>query len=283
MFVPLDGLTGNDAGDAATSATSSADTDGEAGEPVTGVAEGASGPDAGGADGASSPQMDASSAPEAGDEGEGGDESTPLAPIAFVQVAASTPGGWVHSVSATFAQPQLAGDLNVIAIGWNNTTANIADVSDTSGNVYQLAVGPTQFAPDLTQFIYYAPNIAAAGAGANVVTVTFARGANVADLRILEYSGLDPLAPFDAASDGSGNDPGPAASGTVSTTAERSLLVGAGMTTGAFTDPGSGYTMRQVTDDGDMVEDQIVSPGSYDAEASLGSSSEWVIQVAAFH
>jgi hypothetical protein len=42
--------------------------------------------------------------------------------------------------------------------------------------------------------------------------------------------------------------------------------------------------MRLITDDGDMVEDMIgSSPGSYDAEASLTSSCEWVIQVAAFH
>jgi len=289
MFVPLDGLTGNDAGDAPSSATSATGDDGQAGGSETGVADGGAGPDSRG-DGAAPPKIDAededasSSAVDAGDEGEAGDESTPLAPVAFVQVAASTPGGWVHSVAATFAQPQSAGDLNVVAIGWNNTTADVADVSDSSGNVYQLAVGPTQLAPDLTQAMYYAPNIAAADAATNVVTVTFARGANVADLRVLEYSGLDPLAPFDGASDGSGNDPGPAATGNVSTTAARSLLVGAGMTTDAFTTPGSGYTMRDVTDDGDMVEDMVVSsPGSYDAEASLSSSCEWVIQVAAFH
>ncbi len=190
----------------------------------------------------------------------------------------------MHRVSATLAQQQSAGDLNVVAIGWNDTTAAIADVSDTSGDVYQLAVGPTQLDQDLTQAIYYAPGVAQADAAANVVTVTFAKGANVADLRVLEYSGLDPAAPFDTASDGSGNDPGPAASGRVTTTAARSLLVGAGMTTDAFTAPGSGYTMRLVTDDGDMVEDMVVSsPGSYDAEGSLSSSCEWVMQVVAFH
>ncbi|HTQ45014.1 MAG TPA: hypothetical protein VMI75_19775 [Polyangiaceae bacterium] len=289
MFVPLDGLTGNDAGDAAPSATSATDTEGGTGGPETGAAEGGSGSDAR-ADGGSSPRMDAGdedaspAAADSGDEGEAGDESTPLGPVAFVQVAASTPGGSVHRVSATFAQQQSAGDLNVVAIGWNDTTADIADVSDSSGNVYQLAVGPTQLGQDLTQAIYYAPNIAAADAAANVVTVTFATRANVVDLRVLEYSGLDPVAPFDGASDGSGDDQGPAASGTVSTSAARSLLVGAGMTTDAFTDPGTGYTMRQVTDDGDMVEDMVVSsPGSYDAEASVSSSCEWVIQVAAFH
>jgi len=287
MFAPLDGLTGNDAGDAATSATA---TEGDAGGSETGVAESGTGPDSRGDDVTSPPRMDAggkdasTSGVDAEDEGEAGDESTPLAPVAFVQVASATPGGGVHAVWATFAQPQSAGDMNVVAIGWNDTTADIADVSDTSGNVYQLAVGPTQLSPDLTQAIYYAPNIAAADAAANVVTVHFDTRANVVDLRVLEYSGLDPLAPFDGASDGSGNDPGPAATGHVSTTAARSLLVGAGMTTDAFTTPGSGYTMRNVTDDGDMVEDRVVStPGSYDAEAAVSSSCEWVIQVAAFH
>jgi hypothetical protein len=280
MFAPLDGLSGADAGDAgAWSASSAPEANAEGGEGASGAQADASVPPADARD------EDAStSTVDAGGGSEAGDESPPLAPIAFVQVAVSTPANSVSSVSTTFAQPQSVGNLNVVAIGWNDTTGAVSSVTDSSGNVYQLAVGPTRLPPDLTQSIYYAPNIVAADAATNIVTVAFVNTANVADLRAVEYSGLDPVAPFDAATDGSGNNAGPAKSGMVSTTAPRSLLFGAGMTTDVFTAPGAGYTMRTVTSDGDMVEDEIVSSsGSYDAQASLSSSSRWVIQVAAFH
>jgi hypothetical protein len=288
MFAPLDGLSSAYVGDASSSRMTGG---AEGGEPDTGVADDrGSVPDSQGLDGPSAAQADAgdddvSASPiDAGTGNDAGDGSAPLAPIAFVQIAVATPSGIVRSVSATYAKPQSAGDLNVVAIGWNDTNGVVSGVSDQSGNVYQLAVGPTRISPDLTQAIYYAKNIAAAGAATNVVTVAFVQTANVTDLRAVEYSGLDPVAPLEGASAASGNNAGPAASGSVTTTAARSLLFGAGMTTDVFSAPGSGYTMRVVTADGDLVEDRVVSSlGSYDAQASLGASSRWVLQVAAFH
>ena len=34
-------------------------------------------------------------------------------------------------------------NLNVAIVGWNDTTARVSSVTDTKGNVYTLAVGPT--------------------------------------------------------------------------------------------------------------------------------------------
>ena len=66
----------------------------------------------------------------------------------------------------------MAGDTNILAIGWNNATSNITSVVDSAGNVYQLAV-PMARGTGISQAIYYASNIKAAAAGTNTVTVTF--------------------------------------------------------------------------------------------------------------
>ena len=78
-------------------------------------------------------------------------------------------------------------------------------MTDTAGNSYTLAVGPTALSGVASQSIYYAKNIAAAAAGANTVTVTFSTGAKYPDIRILEYSGADKVNPVDVTAASSGN------------------------------------------------------------------------------
>ena len=48
------------------------------------------------------------------------------------------------AVPVTFASAQIAGNLNVVVVGWNDTTAAVSSVTDSVGNVYTLAVGPTK-------------------------------------------------------------------------------------------------------------------------------------------
>ena len=55
-----------------------------------------------------------------------------------------------------------------------------------------MAVGPTVFTGTQTQVIYVAASIAAAAPGANTVTVNFSATVPFMDVRIVEYSGLDP-------------------------------------------------------------------------------------------
>ena len=64
-------------------------------------------------------------------------------------------------MTVTYTQAQLAGDLNVVVVGWNDSTAQIASVTDSKGNTYALAVGPTVQSM-ATQAIYFAKNIVAA-------------------------------------------------------------------------------------------------------------------------
>ena len=90
---------------------------------------------------------------------------------------------------------QTAGDTNIVVIGWGDTSSTISSVTDNKLNSYALAVGPTS-GTGLRQSIYYAPSIAG---GSTTVTVTFNKAAAYPDVRILEYSGLDPSAPLDKA------------------------------------------------------------------------------------
>src|SRR4029079_14071803 len=48
------------------------------------------------------------------------------------------------ALSVTYANAQVAGDLNVVVVGWEHPTAAVSSVTDSNGNVYTLAVGPTQ-------------------------------------------------------------------------------------------------------------------------------------------
>jgi chitodextrinase len=202
--------------------------------------------------------------------------------IQFVQQAYATPQSSPTTVSVKYTAAQGAGDLNVVAVGWNDTSAAVTSVTDTLGNAYSLAVGPTTFPGALSQAIYYAPNILAAGAGANTVKVTFNRGASFPDVRILEYSGIISTSPLDvtAAASGTGTT---ADSGGATTTNANDLLFGANMTTGSTSGPGTGFTSRVITwPDGDIAEDQVVSTtGAYHATAGM-DGSPWVMQMAAF-
>jgi IPT/TIG domain len=199
--------------------------------------------------------------------------------IHFVQVKSATPHPTSLSVAVTYSVAQTAGNLNVVEVGWNDTTSSVNSVTDSRGNGYVLAVGPTR-GTGLTQSIYYAKNIVG---GTNSVAVTFNKAAAVVDVRALEYSGLDTANPLDvtAAAAGTGTTGN---SGAATTRSANELIVGAGMTAGAFTKAGTGFTSRIITSpDADIAEDQITTtPGSYSATAPTSSSTPWVMQMAAF-
>jgi hypothetical protein len=200
-------------------------------------------------------------------------------PIAFVQVKAATPQTASASVAVTYTAAQTVGNLNVLLVGWNDATSTVSSVTDSRGNIYALAIGPTS-GTGLRQAIYYAKNIAA---GINTVTVKFSQAAAFVDIRALEYSGLDPVSPLDvtAGAAGSGTT---ANSGAATTTSAKELIVGAGMTASRFTQAGTGFTLRIITSpDSDIAEDKITTAaGSYNATAPNSPSGPWVMQIATF-
>src|SRR5262249_22941401 len=70
--------------------------------------------------------------------------TTTTTPPAFVQVVAATPQTNQTSVPVTFAGAQTAGNVNLVAIGWNSSSGSVSSVVDSAGNVYQPAA-PVQF------------------------------------------------------------------------------------------------------------------------------------------
>ncbi len=209
-----------------------------------------------------------------------------VATISYVQGNYAVPHPSATTVNITFNAAQAAGDLNVVVVGWNDTTAAVSRVTDRSGNTYALAVGPTtdsSSAEPNSQSIYYAKNIAAAAAGANTVTVTFSTAAAYPDIRILEYSGADPNNPVDVTAASNGNST-TSSSGSATTTNPTDLLFGANIVWTTTTGPGSGFTQRILTSpNGDLAEDRMVTAkGTYSATAPLGSAGSWVMQMVAF-
>jgi outer membrane protein assembly factor BamB len=203
--------------------------------------------------------------------------TVPLAP-AYVQGNYAVPQSSQSAVTVSYPGSQAVGDLNVVAVGWNDTSATVASVADSAGNSYQLAV-PLARANGLSQAIYYAKNIAASPN--DRVTVTFNQAASFPDVRVMEYANVDTASPFDAGATGSGTA-ATASSGGATTTAASELLVGAGMTQGAFGGAGAGYTKRIITSpDGDIAEDRVVAAtGSYSATAP--ENGAWLMQLATF-
>ena len=206
--------------------------------------------------------------------------SGPPSGISFVQggTGPSTVQRSNSSVAVSFPSAQTAGDLNVVAVGWGDTTSSVSSVTDSRGNAYTRAVGPTT-TTGLSQSIYYAKNIAA---GSNTVTVTFNQAAAYPDVRILEYSGLDTSAPLDvtAAAVGSGTS---ANSGSATTTSANELIFGAGSTTGtAYTGGGSGFTARIINNFGNLAEDKTVASTGSNSATAPNSSGNWVMQMATF-
>jgi hypothetical protein len=152
--------------------------------------------------------------------------NTAWATPSFVQGNYADPQTPQATVNVTYTRAQAAGDLNVVVVGWNDTNAQVNSVTDDNGNTYQLVLGPTQLTSAVSQSIYCAKNIAPAASGANVVTVVFTQAALYPDIRVLEYSGIDPLNPVDvtAAATGTGTTTD---SGSVATTNATDLLLGA--------------------------------------------------------
>jgi len=169
-----------------------------------------------------------------------------------------------------YANAQGAGNANILAIGWNDMSANLTNVSDSNGNHYQVAI-PTFRGSGMSQAIYFGSNVKA---GSNSVSVQFDQPAAYVDLRATEYSGVASTNLFDAGSSGMGSGTS-AASGPVSLSATNELLFGAGMTATTFTSAGLGFTQRVITSpDADIVEDQVASTlGPFNATAGLSSGA----------
>ena len=194
----------------------------------------------------------------------------------FIQVAAATPAPSSASVSVPYGIAQVPGNLNVVIVGWSDTTASVTSVTDTAGNIYTLAIGPT-VGQGVQQAIFYASNIVGGG---NTVTVNFNQAAVFPDVRVLEYHGVSTL---DTASGAVGNGTA-ASSGTATTTGTFDVIVGANTVTTSTKSAGTGFTARVITaPNGDLAEDKnTTAAGPVSATATLRATGAWVMQLVAF-
>ncbi len=180
--------------------------------------------------------------------------------INYIQGNYATPQTPQTTVNVKYKVAQTAGDLNIVVVGWNDSTATVSRVTDSRGNTYFRAVGPTIQSGIASQSIYYAKNIVSAGAGANTVTITFSTAAVAPDIRILEYSGADPSNPVDVTAASSGNS-NSSNSGSATTTNASDLIFGANIVT--TTNRRSRYRFHQAPahlPDGDIAEDKSFPP-----------------------
>jgi hypothetical protein len=198
--------------------------------------------------------------------------------INFVQVNYKTSNPSASSVSVAYPAAQMAGNLNVVVVGWNDTASSVSSIVDSQGNTYTRAVGPTT-GTALSQSIYYARNIAG---GSNTVTVTFNQTAAYPDVRVMEYSGANTSNPLDVTAGSSGTGM-TGNSGSATTTAANELIFGAGMTFDIYNAAGNGFTNWVITNFGDITEDKgVTHTGSYNATAGIRSSAAWVMQLVTF-
>lgn len=215
------------------------------------------------------------SAPSAPSQGSG---SAPK----YVQGAYSTPQTAQSTVTVPFPGAQTAGNLNVVIVGWNDAGTQVSSVTDSLGNTYRLAVGPTRISGGISQSIYYGIISQSAG-GANAVRVTFTSGATYPDIRVLEYSGVNTSTPLDAVAQGSGNS-NFSNTASLTTTKTNDILVSANTVFTLTSSPGTSFTQRMLTQpDGDLAEDSVLTAAdSYSASAPLAAPGIWVMQAAAF-
>jgi hypothetical protein len=201
--------------------------------------------------------------------------------INYIQGAATATGGALTTVPVTMPAVQTAGNLNVVIIGWNDTTTIVSSVTDTENNTYAIAA-PLVTGTGLSQIVYFAKNIAGEASNPNEVTVTFSGAAPAPDVRVLEYKGLDIANPVDVTAGAAGTS-NLADSGACTTTTATELVVAGATVASSVSAPGAGFTTLLLTHpNGDNAEHQITSAiGSCQATAVVAGGN-WVMQTVAF-
>lgn len=206
----------------------------------------------------------------------------------LVTIATATPALLQHtsstsSTSATYTSTTTAGSLLIVCEGWGSTTTiTTFSASDTAGNTWTTAVGPTYYTgvPG-TLGCLYALNKAATAS--DVVTVT-GTGASTPDSTwIAEFSGISASSPIDVTAATTGDSTTPSSAATTTTNAD-DLIFGVSFTN---TDTqGTGFTLLDSPDDNSDEYKTVTSTGSYSATfacSSCGGINEnWIAQMIAF-
>jgi len=175
--------------------------------------------------------------------------------------------------------PQTAGNCNIIYIIHADNTLVVSSVTDTSGNVYSEIVTPYSYVgaiETVTHTIWAAPNIVAAAAGANTVTVTLSGTSVVLEVIAAEYYGVKTSLPLVDKQGSAGSDSTTSiTSSSFATTQATELILGLAVMVDGTPAAGSGFTLRLTAGANTMTEDRYVtSTGTYSAVATQTSADQ---------
>jgi hypothetical protein len=203
-------------------------------------------------------------------------------PIQVVQSATSYVDNNVPTTSASFSSNNTAGNFIVVVVG--NNQGQPFTVTDSIGNVYQVALGMGGLG------IYYAENIKGGG---NTVTATMASGAAEIRMTVVEFSGVAASNAFDVTSFGYAEGPTLDStsmnSGTVDTTVNGELLFGAAWYSDNSVTATGGYTLITTVPPGsgsnqfsEYQVQAVAGPAAATAQLANTPISGWYAGLATF-
>lgn len=182
--------------------------------------------------------------------------------------------------TAAFTGAQTAGNTNLVLVAWGDASEAITDLHDSSGNVYT-RIGFIQNALfHTTLSVYVSVGIAAAGAGANIVSVTTDVATTFPELYIFEIAGTSGV---NSSAVDSNN--GATASASATSTVAECLAIGYCYNNGSASGPGVGWTLdpNSVTSFGAAAEhENVVAAGPVTADVPLTAAADWCAAVVIF-
>src|SRR6266496_2098419 len=203
----------------------------------------------------------------------------PPATIEFRQAAENSETLNNSSIStAAFGSNVSAGNVILVWIFWHSAGGQtINGVTDTIGNTYQRAVGPTTGAGALAgyrQEIWYAQNVKA-GAAVKVTAAFSGTFNDDKDIAAFEYANANKANPIDKTGAGSGTGVN-ASIGPVTTTAP-GLTFAAGVFQNMATS-GAGFTQRSALKSNAAADKVTAGPGAVIATFT-NAPQDWIAQM----
>lgn len=184
------------------------------------------------------------------------------------------------------------GNLMVVWVWYHSSLERVGGVTDTSGNVYVLAVGPTEGQNTLAgvkQEIWYAKNTTGGLASSFAVTATFTQPfIGKKAIAAHEYQGTNQSSPFVHSAENRGDPNSGDANAGPKNAAEGDLIFGAAV----FDDkgsPGQGFNLRaSQSPEGNITEDRLAVPSDPDMVSATfvnGGATpmqNWIAQMVVF-
>jgi fibronectin type 3 domain-containing protein len=209
-------------------------------------------------------------------------QTPPPNAIVLVQQIAISAGAGGSSLSQTFTNPSNSGDLIVVGVKWGDQSISVASVTDSRGNSYQSAVGPTNWSGGTKRAqTFYAKNIIGTGAPITITVTLTGNSTSSFHIYQLEYANADVNAPLDATAAAVGTATN-VSSGAATTKFSNELIYGFSIADSVGINPGPGFTAES-TFHANLVEDEVASsPGTYAATGVATGVSNWFMQMATF-